>query len=118
MTPCFRSFARVLFVCVAASPVATAYADTVELVCAENGVSSQNDRYVSVDLSASTVASGYTRDNRNGDAAAPATITNDQVAWAEPVNQNIKYLLDRRNGVLTATGSKIPWNCMKASRAF
>jgi len=95
-----------------------AYADTVELLCRYGDVSSNLDRFVSIDTSASTVASGYTTYDRNSVSVAPATITSDEVTWAEPVNSSIRYMLDRRTSVLTQVGQTGSWTCTKASRAF
>jgi exonuclease III len=118
----FRTPACVLFFCLALSPIVTANTDTIELVCHMDGDSqSSNDRFVSIDMTSSTVVSGYTRNDRKNYSAAPAKITDDQVTWAEPVNNSIEYLLDRRNGVLTAgehNRSRASWKCTKASRAF
>ena len=110
-----RIFACALFV--AALHVVPSHAETVELVCHINDENSYLDRFVSIDMSASTVVSGYTSHGRDVYKAAPATITDDKVMWEEPVNHNIKYLLIRSTGVLTS-GGQLAWKCTKTSSVF
>ncbi len=108
----------VLGATVGSSLPVSAHADTIELVCRFDGSPSSNERFVSIDTSASTVASGYTTYDRNNVSAAPATITSDQVTWAEPVNPKIVYLLDRTTGTLTQAGQPGSWTCTRASKVF
>jgi len=93
-----------------------AYAETVDLVCGQDG---RGERlYVSIDAGANTVTSWVTGFTRNQVSPNPASITNDQVIWT--VNQ-VRYTLDRSTGALNqmnADGRSLPWACTKGSRVF
>jgi hypothetical protein len=94
-----------------------ACAETVDLVCGQDG---RTERlYVSIDAGASTVASWVSGFNRNQVSPNPASITNDQVIWT--FNKSVRYTLDRNTGALNqvgADGRSSQWACTKGSRVF
>ena len=100
-----------------------AYAQIVDLACSHRG-SSGVDLYVSIDMSARTVAWWFPPMVRENAYMAPATITDDKVIWYKDFAGlfSTTSTLDRNIGVLTMEDSDSPqkrqWECKKASRAF
>jgi hypothetical protein len=93
------------FVVALVSVGSAAHADTIDLVCQQNGASYGLD--VIIDTTASTAVAWSSGSSRQGQPVNQGTITEDQVTWGPSIVNAPQFTLDRKSGVLTmlrATG--------------
>jgi hypothetical protein len=113
-----KSFVTIALMSLALGLPPAARAQTVELVCTTDN--HQNDRYVSVNLSESTVQTCYVHNGHpaKGENVAKAKITEDEVMWRDPSSPYvIEYRLDRNTMVLLQSRVN-RWTCAKTSKGF
>jgi len=97
-----------------------AHADTTDLQCSNTNLPYK--LFVDINMNAKTVTYWMGTDTRNQATTTPATITDNQVTWAQNMGNGVsRFTLDRGTGILNIIdqqGNPGSWSCAKTSKVF